>query len=848
MVARAARGQEHQVRPRGTAPSGPRHQVPSSGAHPPGTRSHPMRFSIPLLALLALLAAIAWLSWSTLDPAARPSTVEDGDAPSADRATAGPLLENAASDSRSLVTTMPTAEHDVRASLPPTSLRGRVVDPSGASLPGATITVSHSGSTDETRVVADSTGAYAVDGLRALDAIVAAELDGFVRTGAGQRTVNLVAGGAQDVEDLVLARPISLRGIVVDDANAPVAGADVRAVVACRTYDRGIWELPDHLTFETRSEADGRFAFALPPEPSWTLTSTDAGARVETRLELDAMHEDLVVALPILRAFTLDVVDADSGAAIVEPAVVARFHGDRAMLDSVGIVTQPPRDSRHALLARRTEAGRFEFDARVDTAFDLGAGAPGYAYRDLPRLTAAPQHVVARLTRIESRGFRVRVLGEDGEPLVGLGVALFSRADGGCGLEPDPHGFRVLDRVTDARGEVVFEARSEGPFQAMLAHEPYPAARTEWFPWSATDTDTTKEIRVESAARIRGRIRLGGEALAASVDLRITRDDGWRCVAYSDRDGIYVTPALAPGRYRVMPFDAPAAHEPRNDREVDVSAGRTSEHDVDLAAFGCGAIAGTLRFDGEPAPGMVVGVPLAGEAVTDAAGAFVLAGVPVGPTTLEVRRAFEHAAVRAIEVEPGAVTRVDLDLAMTRVRGRVLSGATRAPIVEALITWTPLDAAAPEFDAERFDAFTTTLESGPDGSWAIAAIECGDYVMTVEPFVESSYATTARLVRVERDGPEILTLLDAPASIALHVPLGSAADTIADARRIDAPWREPRSASRDSNGAIALEALESGAWAVTLWSVDDEDRRTLLHDFGTVMLAPGETKTLSLPR
>lgn len=807
-----------------------------------------MRISIPLLALLTLLAALAWLSWNAFDSAVRPSTVADGASPSTDRTTPVPVVTTAASDSRSLVTTMPIGEFDVRASLPPSSLRGRVVDSDGSPLPGATITVSHSGSTDGTRVVADSTGAYAIDGLRALDAILAAELDGFVRTGAGQRTVNLVAGGTQDVEDLVLARPISLRGIVVDDANAPIADADVRAVVACRTYDRGTWELPDHLAFETRTDADGRFAFVLPPERSWTLTSTDAGARVETRVELDAMQEDLVVPLPILREFTLDVVDAESAAAIAEPAVVARFHGDRAMLDSVSIVTQPPSDPRHALLARRSATGRFEFAARVDTAFDLGVGAPGYAYRDVPRLPANPQHVVARLTPIESQGFRVRVLGEDGEPLAGLGVALFSRADGGCGLEPDPHGFRVLDRVTDARGEVGFEARSEGPFQAMLAHEPYPAARTAWFTWSATDAATTKEIRVEAAARIRGRIRLGGEALAASVDLRVTRDDGWRCVAYSDRDGAYVTPALAPGRYRVAPFDVGDAAEPHLGDEVAVSAGRTVEHDVDLAVFGCGVVAGTVLFDGEPAPGMVVGVPVAGEAVTDAAGAFVFAGIPVGPTILEVRRAYEHAAVRAITVEAGAGTRVDLDLAMTRVRGRVLSGATRAPIVEAFITLTPLDATVPGVDAERFDSFTTTLESGPDGVWEVPAIEAGTYVLSVEPFAEAHYAPTKRLVRLGRDGAELVTLLDAPAALVVRSSRSELDDLVLEARRLDAPWLEPRAASRDADGVVTLDGLEAGAWTLTLWAIDADERRTLVQDYGTVTLAPGETKTLSPPR
>ena len=88
-----------------------------------------------------------------------------------------PAVADSAIDSRSLVATMPIAEYDVRASLPPSSLQGRVVDSDGSALPGATITITHSGSTQETRVVADATGAYAVEGCRAVDATLSASLD-----------------------------------------------------------------------------------------------------------------------------------------------------------------------------------------------------------------------------------------------------------------------------------------------------------------------------------------------------------------------------------------------------------------------------------------------------------------------------------------------------------------------------------------------------------------------------------------------------------------------------------------------------------------------------------------------
>ncbi|MBL8766989.1 MAG: carboxypeptidase regulatory-like domain-containing protein [Planctomycetes bacterium] len=804
-----------------------------------------MRFLFLLFVGLALAFGVLYVAHDGVEHLPDQGWTATGhEAPAAVGSTSA--VADAASDSRSLVATMPIGEYDVRASLPPTSLRGRVVDRDGVPLPGATITITHSGSAQENRVVADAAGAYVVEGCRAVDATLSASLDGYVTTGAGVRTVNLVAGDVESVEDLVLSRPIALRGVVVDDDGHPIAGADVDAVVASRTYDRGTWDLPEHMSFATRTDTDGRFTFDIAPEPFWTLTIRADGALVETYVDLDALRSDLVVALPVLREYSIEVVDDATGAPIDAFSARADFHGDRAAPDSAGLVTEPTTDMRRSLLARRTGPGRLEFGARVDATFDLGAVAPGYSFCDVSRLPASTGHVVARLTRDVPKSLRVRVLGEDGAPLVGRGVALFSRADGGCGLEMDPHGFRVADRATDARGEVTFEIRSDGPFQAMLDHEPHPAARTDWVTWNEATSDTPLVIRVEPAAKLCGRILLGGEPIAASVDLRITRDDGWERKAYSDRDGVYATPALAPGRYRVAPYDADPAQ--MNAVEVELLANQVRTLDVELTASGCGAIAGTVRFDGRPAAGIVVGVPVAGEAVTDANGAYVFAGIPVGPTIVELRRAYEHAAVRAVEVVSGRVTRLDLDLATARARGRVLHARTREPIVEAFVTLIPLDPDASSPDIDRFESFTTTLESGPDGRWTTAAIECGDYVLTVEPFVDSRHAATAQLVRVRRDGPEILTLLDAPASIVMIVPPDSGADTIAEARRLDAPWRAPRCASRDSNGAIALEALDAGAWTVTLWSVDDEDRRTLVHDFGTVTVAAGETRTLDPPR
>jgi protocatechuate 3,4-dioxygenase beta subunit len=801
-----------------------------------------MRFGFAILA--ALVIGLAWVWWdggdgASSDSASAPrSTV---DAKRADENAAPAFI--AAEPRRSEVEQTPRLDPDFWDSLPPTSLRGRVVDLAGTPLPGATVTVTQSGSNDATTLVTDASGAYALPEIRGIDAILTARHDGYVATGLGLRALFLVEQSEHPVPDLVLARPVTLHGHVQDDAGAPIAGAVVDVDVSSRVFDGEAWRSPDHLARTTRTDARGRFTFELPPEPTWTLTTFDAGAMVESEVALDEFATDVAVVLPVLRPVTLSVVAAADGTPIETFTASASFHGDRALLDSALLCTAPTTELQRSIVLRPRGPGVVEFDARIDAAVDLGVSSPGFAFCDLPRLSPPEARVVARMVTMETRPIRARVIAGDGTPISGLGVSLYSRAVGGCDLDADPHGMQVAQRVTNDLGEVEFDARSDGPFQVMVEHEPYPAARTDWFPWSADTADTTREIRIEAPARIRGRLRLGGAELPASMALTITRDDGWLGFTTSNRDGGYVTPALAPGSYSVARDREAREGDPPP--TVAVVAGQEASLDVELSAIGLGALMGTVRIDGVAVPGINVGVPLAGDATTDAAGRYTVAGIPVGPTICEFRRGYSHAAVRAVTIEAGTVTRLDVDLKLASVRGRVLDGATKAPIVEAMVSLRPADAHGIVGEAWRFEPFSADVETGPDGTWSVAAIECRDYVLSIEPLDDSAYAATQQLVRVERNAREIVTVLEAPAAV--HLEDCRDGDGILVARRLDTPWREAREGYASDDGSITIDALDAGAWEIALWS-EREGVRQLVHDFGTLSFAAGETKTLQAPR
>ena len=163
----------------------------------------------------------------------------------------------------------------------------------------------------------------------------------------------------------------------------------------------------------------------------------------------------------------------------------------------------------------------------------------------------------------------------------------------------------------------------------------------------------------------------------------------------------------------------------------------------------------------------------------------------------------------------------------------------------ALPIFTPVGSRGNASDAERFEPFSADVESGPDGAWSIAAIECGDYVLSIEPFDDSAYAATQQLVRVERNAREIVTVLEAPAAV--HLEDCRDGDGILVARRLDTPWREAREGYASDDGSITIDALDAGAWEIALWS-EREGVRQLVHDFGTLSFAAGETKTLQAPR
>src|SRR5271166_6461862 len=130
--------------------------------------------------------------------------------------------------------TSPAATAVAAAQATPTttgSFRGHVADPSGAVIPGASITIVTSAGATVRTVTADDTGHYAVNGLASGSYIVRASVAGFAPFVSP--VIQLAAGQVKRV-DIAMALEVAQQSVVVTDESPLVsvdAGSNASAII-----------------------------------------------------------------------------------------------------------------------------------------------------------------------------------------------------------------------------------------------------------------------------------------------------------------------------------------------------------------------------------------------------------------------------------------------------------------------------------------------------------------------------------------------------------------------------------------------------------------------------------------
>jgi hypothetical protein len=130
------------------------------------------------------------------------------------------------------------------------TVRGHIADPTGALIPGATITVTTSAGTPVTTTTADASGAYQVNGLAPGGYIVQASVEGFAPFASP--AIQLTAGQVKRV-DIAMAMEVEQQSVTVTDESPTVsveAGGNASALVLKDKDLDALSDDPDELSNE----------------------------------------------------------------------------------------------------------------------------------------------------------------------------------------------------------------------------------------------------------------------------------------------------------------------------------------------------------------------------------------------------------------------------------------------------------------------------------------------------------------------------------------------------------------------------------------------------------------------
>jgi protocatechuate 3,4-dioxygenase beta subunit len=260
--------------------------------------------------------------------------------------------------------------------------------------------------------------------------------------------VPVAPGKAHDFGAFALVRTVDLAGLVVDEANRPVAGASVEVGYTGTNFYRGK---------AIASGADGRFVIrGMSPERGvFGVTARKGNAITAAPVAADPAKPDGALRILVSEKFAARVRAraVDRAGKPVAAAGVELYHSVTYLArDGVGMVVGSGYGRK---VATTPDDGRFESDLlQPGDRYRLILSAPGYRSVSTPEWVAVPGEIHdfgdLVLTRADLAGAGT-VIDPAGKPVAGATV--FDNADG-----PAP-----VTTTTDAAGRFVLDRLYEGP-------------------------------------------------------------------------------------------------------------------------------------------------------------------------------------------------------------------------------------------------------------------------------------------------------------------------------------------------------------------------------------------------
>lgn len=695
---------------------------------------------------------------------------------------------------------------------------GRVVDPEGAPVPGASVRSWRTSGTRMRRmyypgsqelaepVETGEDGRFRVGGAAAGEVVrIEVRKEGWV-----EATVEGVRVPPEEPVTVLLRPAATVAGAVVDERGRPVPGAEIRPAFRAMagmpgggyfrpqpTDERGAFEVTGFPPGRTAIEAEA---------PGY-----QASAPVTLELAPGERREGVEIVLAEGAAVSGRVLGPD-GLPVAGARVAAR--GDEAFGASW----------RGASVETGAD-GRFTLDTLAPGRVVLEATKDGFA--------AATREVElgpggASVELHLGRGAEVSgwVLEADGSPAAGRQLQ----------LAPGVLSFDQRNQQTAAAdGSFLFRGVADGEYRLKVLED--------WSVlWSSPDPIRVEggvpvsglEVRLPATATLTGRlVGLRPDEIQGATVQAMVAEMGLQGERAGEvlPDGGYRVSGLTPGRWQVVAAATRSGRQAQG--KVEIEAGRT-EAVLDLEFRPGHTVTGTVLSAGEPVAGAQVRVQSqsyagTGDATTGIDGRFRIEGVSAGRQRLMVQdpqsgtMAFEE-----LQVDGDRDVRVELE--SFRIRGAVYAADGSGPVAGAQVQLQR----APDAERRSFAMAPSTV-TADDGSFLLTGVAGGSWRLLVEKSGYGAHASDVEVpggdveaapVFLERAGSlEIVARLargGAPSFLAVTI-LGPGDQVIGNSR---ATAVEP--------GRFVLGTVPAGTWELLLWTPEAPPQRVEVESPGTV--------------
>lgn len=523
-----------------------------------------------------------------------------------------------------------------------------------------------------------------------------------------------IAAAQTDAGSIRLAIASALRGRVLDDSGAPIAGAQVRAAVDDVTSKSSESLRLFHGSAAT--DGDGRFSVeGLASSAPLCIAVQRAGASSWQLSRANSNTGDVEVRLARGATWTLRVRD-EQGRAIA---------GARAELSSNALEWQALLGGTLPLetatcdaegRARWSGLPRGRYAARVSSP-ELGSALARATVADLDVETELVLHPVRTLAVLVVDGkTREAIAHANVRWIDGVGTTVASGKTDAAGGVRLPRAFIDLGNAAHAQ-------RAERN-SIEVDHPGFARATIEL----ARPDAESATVALDTGGVIEARVRRMGKPARGSLCLR-NPGDGTLLLAHADAQGLARVTHVGPGTWSFVASTSLARVERLFSKtlfasqrgECVVASGETTRFDVELAdgpedsngdATGAGpaSVRGRVRVDSAPAAGLRIGLRAKNEqgwswdpdiARTDGDGRFEIARCMSGAVVLDFESVDEQGQItfrgaRAVELQPDARAELALDFRTTSVVVSVLDSDGK-PVNQAQVAAVPIGSPSATF-------------------------------------------------------------------------------------------------------------------------------------------------------